>query len=98
MGPKEIDTKEIHNKLLRFRQKRKATTEVASMYPDYQPYLTLSKSFLNFLALNEKNGNSTSTARTPSEGRVSIIINEGNNTLKYKTPHDSHTIDSPTWS
>ncbi|QHS74199.1 Irc8p [Saccharomyces paradoxus] len=55
----------------------------------------ISKSFLNFLALNEKNGNSTSTARTPSDGRVSIIINEGNNASKYKNPHDSHTIESP---
>ncbi|CAI4034369.1 hypothetical protein SMKI_10G1580 [Saccharomyces mikatae IFO 1815] len=55
----------------------------------------ISKSFLNFLALNEKNGNNVSTAKTLSEGRTSIIINEGNNTLKCKTPHDSHTIESP---
>ncbi|CAI1512041.1 hypothetical protein SEUBUCD646_0J01570 [Saccharomyces eubayanus] len=55
----------------------------------------ISKSFLNFLALNEKNGNSSSAAKTPSEGRVSMIITEENNTPKHKISHDSHSIESP---
>ncbi|CAI4043717.1 hypothetical protein SKDZ_10G1620 [Saccharomyces kudriavzevii ZP591] len=55
----------------------------------------ISKSFLNFLALSEKSGIPSSTAKTPSEGRVSIIINETNNASKCKASHHSHDIESP---
>lgn len=95
LGPKENRYKRNTQQATKVPTEKKSNHRSSQYVSRLSTISDISKSFLNFLALNEKNGNSTSTARTPSEGRVSIIINEGNNTLKYKTPHDSHTIDSP---